>query len=303
MITLFSTPKPFRGHIKIIQRNAISSWTRLQPRPDIILFGDDEGTADVANEFGARHVPEVACNEYGTPLVNDLFEKAQRLATADVLCYVNADIILMSDFTQAVAEVGRRKRRFLMVGQRWDVDVDVPLDFELDWEQRLRAHVSRHGQLHPSCGIDYFVFPLGIWGKIPPFAIGRTAWDNWLVYRARDRGAAVVDATRAVTAVHQNHDYTHIPDGIEGVRNGPEAQRNLDLAKYLHVFTLDDATWLLIGWGLVPALTPWHLWRHLSVWLAYHPHLRSRLSAVSRLLWPLRRISRAIVGRSAHISR
>jgi hypothetical protein len=56
MITLITCPKPFRGHSKIIQRNAIKSWTLLEPKPEILLMGDDEGTAEAAAEFGARHV-------------------------------------------------------------------------------------------------------------------------------------------------------------------------------------------------------------------------------------------------------
>ena len=129
MLTLFTIAKPFHGHIAVIQRNAIRSWTSLRPACEIILFGDDEGTAKTAADFGVRHIPDVACNEYGTPLLNDIFEKAQRVARHNLLCYVNADIILMSDFMRAVEEVARRKRRFLMVGQRWDLDVQEPLDF------------------------------------------------------------------------------------------------------------------------------------------------------------------------------
>ncbi len=49
-------PKAFQGHIGVIQRNAIASWARLQlprqPRPEIILFGNDTGTAKVACELG-----------------------------------------------------------------------------------------------------------------------------------------------------------------------------------------------------------------------------------------------------------
>ncbi len=67
MLTLFAIPKAFRGHINTIQRNAIKSWTLLNPKPEIILLGDDEGTAEVAQEFGLIHIPEVDRNEYGTP--------------------------------------------------------------------------------------------------------------------------------------------------------------------------------------------------------------------------------------------
>jgi len=31
VISIFAMPKPFHGHIEIIQRNAIQSWTRLDP--------------------------------------------------------------------------------------------------------------------------------------------------------------------------------------------------------------------------------------------------------------------------------
>ena len=42
MLTIFSCPKPFRGHFGMIQRNAIRSWTLLKPTPDVILIGDEK---------------------------------------------------------------------------------------------------------------------------------------------------------------------------------------------------------------------------------------------------------------------
>src|SRR5262250_2654277 len=170
MLTLFSIPKAFHGHTGIIQRNAIKSWTLMRPQPEIILFGDDEGTAEVAKSFGLRHVPQVVRNEYGTPLLNDLFEQAQRAGAHDVLCYVNADVILMSDFCQTVDRVVRWKTSFLLVGQRWDADIRESLDFLVGWESGLRVLLGSQGALHPSTGMDYFVFPRGMWGDIPPFA-------------------------------------------------------------------------------------------------------------------------------------
>lgn len=37
-ITFLVMPKPFQGHIGVIQRNASTSWTKLQPRPEIKIF-------------------------------------------------------------------------------------------------------------------------------------------------------------------------------------------------------------------------------------------------------------------------
>lgn len=260
MLTLFAMPKPFRGQIDMIQRNAIRSWTLLRPTCDIILFGNDEGTAEVAQELRVRHVPDVARNEYGTPLLNDLFEKARQCATSPVLGYVNADIILMTDFRHAVEQIVIQKDCFLMIGRRWNLDITEALTFPEDWETKLRAEVQTHGELHRMTGIDYVVFAGDVWGPMPPFAIGRSAWDNWLVYRARSRRVPVIDATQAVTIVHQNHDYAHVAGGEQEAWNGVEAQRNWELAGgERYFFGLPDATLQLSQDGLRGALDPVYL--------------------------------------------
>lgn len=263
MLTLFAVPKAFRGHFEIIQRNAITSWTLLQPRPEIMLFGNDEGTAEVASEFGLVHVREIARNEYGTPLLDDLFAKAERSASYDLLCYINADIILMNDFVEAVSQACNQGRRFLMIGQRWDTEFNEPLDFATGWEESVRSLVRTKGQLSP--GTDYFLFSRGIWGETPPFAVGRIAWDNWLIYRARDKGSMVIDATEKVMAVHQNHDYAHISCNAGDGWEGPEAERNRQLVGGLeHIFGIYDATHKLTRNGLELAVSLRHVRRHLA---------------------------------------
>lgn len=272
-ITLFAIPKPFRGHFDIIQRNAIRSWTLLHPACEIILFGDDEGCAEVAAEFGLRHVPGVARNEYGTPLLNNLFEQAQRIAPHNVLCYVNADIILMSDFMRAVEQVVQRKKHFLMVGQRWDMDIQTPLEFGPAWEDQLHFEVRSHGTLHNVQGIDYFLFSRGLFGHIPSFLIGRTAWDNWLLYRACERGAPLIDVTQIVMAVHQNHDYSHHPQGEAGVYQGVEAQHNVRLAEGRKLLFISDATHLLMPDGLKLAFIPWYAQQHMHTLPVFDPSM------------------------------
>jgi hypothetical protein len=59
VLTIFTIAKPFHGHIDVIQANAINSWLRLCPQPEIILFGNDEGTASTASQLGVRYVPDV----------------------------------------------------------------------------------------------------------------------------------------------------------------------------------------------------------------------------------------------------
>ncbi len=264
MLTLFSLPKPFRGHIDVIQRNALRSWTLMEPRPEVILCGDDYGTAEVAREFDFLHFPAVARNSHGTPLIGDMFAQAQRMASQDILCYVNADIVLMSDFMPAIRLLAESQRSFLMVGRRWDVDATEPLTFDAIWEQRFREDLSKRGVLHAVTGMDYFAFRRGMWGEIPPFAVGRSVWDEWLLFRARRRGALIVDSTEVVTAVHQNHDYRHISTvgTWDSMLNCEEAVVNQQLAGSPdRQFTLYDANLLLTMRGLVPAARPEHLRR------------------------------------------
>ena len=252
MITIFALPKAFRGHIDVIQRNAIESWMRLSIKPEIILFGTDEGTAEAAREFGLRHVPEVARNAEGTPLVNDLFAQGQRYAANSLLCYVNADIILLDDFSSAVEKIAPFHSALLMVGQRTDLDITRPIDFgNSDWESRLREEARVSGALRPYTFIDYFAFSKGLYADLLPLALGRGGWDNWLIWRARSHKAAVVDASSAVLAVHQNHDYSHHPDGSKGVWSGTEAQRNRELIGWwYHKHTIEDASHRLTANGL-----------------------------------------------------
>jgi len=74
MLTIFSTPKPFVGHINIIQRNAIKSWTLLHPDVEVILFGDEQGAAEVCAEFGIRHEPNVRRHEKGPKYLASFFD-------------------------------------------------------------------------------------------------------------------------------------------------------------------------------------------------------------------------------------
>lgn len=260
MLTIFSTPKPFRGHIGVIQRNAIESWKRIHPDVEIILFGDEDGASEAAREVGIRHVPHVERNEHGTKYLASIFDQAQETGRHSILCYVNCDIVLTSDFRRALERVAARFARFLMVGRRWDADVTEPLDFDdQEWESRLRARALEANHQRPSEWIDYFAFSRGLYlGNTPPFVIGRPGWDNWLLWKARAAGASVVDASEVVISMHQNHDYSYHPDGEAGVWQGAEAQQNYALLEGGRCFrTMENATHLLSGTGFRRNLHHW----------------------------------------------
>jgi len=248
MLTLFTTAKAFAGRSGVIQRNALKSWTLLHPDVEVVLFGDVEGAAEVCHELGLRHEPHVEREEFGLKRIDYIFDRAQEIARHDILCYVNCDIILTSDFCRAIEGVRLAHNQFLMVGRRWDTEIKELIEFtNPGWAEETRGRAKAENQQRDCWFTDYFAFTRGLYyKKIPPFVIGSVAWDNWLTWYALDSGVPVVDASAAVLAIHQNHDYGYHPLGMQGVWNDQIAQRNLRFASgWDHIRTIADATELL----------------------------------------------------------
>jgi hypothetical protein len=228
-LTIFSAPKPFiNPHINIIQRNALQSWTRLE-NVSVILVGNEPGIPEACKEFGIQNVPQVDRDDKGVPTVKSVMEAGHKCSDSPLLCYANGDMILMSDMVRAARQVSTQVTDFLVVGQRWDLDLPRPFDFNGDWETRLRSEVNKRGEFYTPWGVDYFIFPHHLYIDVPNFTIGRPAWDNWMIYHARTTFGMAIDATRSVMVVHQNHDYSHLP-GNKPPYGSDVAKRNLALA-------------------------------------------------------------------------
>jgi hypothetical protein len=146
----------------------------------------------------------------------------------------------------------------------------------------LRKAVAEDAVLHPPAGSDYFVYPRDLNWNAPPFVIGRVAWDNWMIYRARAMHVPVIDATLCITAIHQNHDYSHIP-ARRGEHWNPESDTNLELVSPDRVFDLLDATHELTPTRLRIQLNRSHLRRRVRRMNVLHPRLSSALQQISRL--------------------
>jgi hypothetical protein len=276
-ITIFALPKGFTGKFDVIQKNALHSWSLLRPRPEVILLGDDPGTAEVAAEFGFRHEPELVLSDSGIPLIDDLFDRGQRLASNDTVAYVNCDIVLGASFTRSVERIAMDP--FLMVGRRWDVRIDEPLNFsDPRWEERLRQRARAEGHMDLPWAIDYFVFPKGMWPELPPFRVGRTAWDNYLIDDARKRKIAVIDTTKSVLAVHQSHDLSHIVDAGVWERKGSDQAFNSSLHDTNRGRT-SDANWRMTPRFLRPAWDLTRLQRLMEIFFKKHPRLLPRAAA------------------------
>jgi len=242
-VTIFTIPKPFVGHIGVIQENAIRSWLTVSSENNVVIFGDELGSVDYAAKLGVRHLLDIARSIHNTPLLNDVFKKAHGVTTTDFLCYVNCDIVFNHDIITALERVQNIFDRFLIVGRRVDLDVSKPINFSDGWEEQLWNYAREKGRLHGYSGIDYFLFSRSMYHEIPPFAVGRVGWDNWMIYHAIHLGIPVIDITPSFLPIHQNHDYSHLNDGVRQRDSGEEANLNLRFAGgRKNMYSIRDAT-------------------------------------------------------------
>jgi hypothetical protein len=251
ILTLFACPKPFIGHDSIIQCNALDNWKALGL--PVILLGDDSGVADAAKVYAFKHIPDIARTELGTPLLSDIFSKVQAAAETPLLCYTNADIIFPKSLLAAAALTQKKFTFFLMTGLRWDVDIFKRIDFSDNLDTELESIREKQGALNQKGALDYFIFPRGM-VEMPRFAIGRPAWDNWMICNALHGKGDVIDATSAILILHQNHGYAHVPGRVaKDWERSPEALENLELAGALFPMknyereTIKVAHWKLTG--------------------------------------------------------
>jgi hypothetical protein len=232
MLTIFTTCKPFIGLQAIHQRNALTSWTLQEPRPEIMVFGDEGGVAQAAEDIGFLHIAQVARDSYGLPYLDIIFRQARAEASNDWLMWANADIIMVDGVVEAAGRCAEAfPGGFLGVCRRWDIPLDEPLHLGDTWRGYLRTVVQGLGELYTSCSSDVFIFKRPLPWAMPPFAAGRPKWDNAMLWLAAQHRTPVIDLTDFVLLAHPRHGYG--PDGEadqKAWRGHPSGQRNEELA-------------------------------------------------------------------------
>ncbi len=184
-----------------------------------------------------------------------------------------------------------------MVGQRWDTLIDhwsMPSGPQWWAETNERSSHPRASSTRSS-GSTTSVSPPGSMTTFPRSSSAGPGYDNWLVWRARHTPIPIVDASLAVTAVHQRHDYAQ----YGGTKNHvwtEDAQRNADLiGDRRRLYTIGHATHRLDGAASCPPgarSTPW-LAHTLIAGDRFDRHGatqgRSGRELVQRMTTPLRR--------------
>jgi len=266
MLTLFSTPRPFKGPFDRIQRNSIESWKAVCPGCQIILFEDEDGTTSrVAEELCVECVKDRQSSEFGTPLLSSLFDIAKEKSKYEIIVQISTDIILTDNFLpsvkMALESIGNKP--FLIAGRRWDLNFEEKIDFtQKDWQIKIMNLIKEKGSLHAPSAMDYWVLPRNMPLEFPKFIIGRPGTDSWLVYELRKRKIPVINSTKAITAIHQNHNYPQKSKPFFAV----EKAYNLRLTGgFMNLLTLREADWILTKKGLEKPKFPQRIFSDLAL--------------------------------------
>lgn len=176
-------------------------------------------------------------SQYSQPTYRGLFKAALKaFPSAPAVMYSNMDILytphLVHTLRAMLRFVDEDKERqlralrakglseslykvkgWMIVGQR--INYEVPADWSplsnSDWADDMESRFARKGEVFESDAEDYFIVSRDIfdWSQIPDFVVGGVAFDNWLVSKGNEMAiegtAIVVDATKTIVALHQNH--------------------------------------------------------------------------------------------------
>ena len=200
MLTLFTTAKPFRGHIDVIQRNALRSWKSLHPDIEIPLFGDDAGAAECAGTRYSSRCQKCA----GILMAQSIwpaFTTRPRILPATTFFATSIAISFSSMISVwLLQQVVGQAEKFLMSGRRLGRGHPA---YPFASARQIGARKS---------GISLFVLIVsGLQtGSItspfervysftgsPNLSSACPGWDNWLLWFARSSGANLVDASAA----------------------------------------------------------------------------------------------------------
>ena len=252
-LTLFTAPKAFDGITDINQRRAIKSWAEIPGVGEIFLLGKEAGIAEFTTYLRAtyptvliKHIPDIEVSPRGVPCIPSLFKTAIDASSNDWICYANSDVVLMKDIRFALLWLDKP---VLVFGSHYDIPLDYQSHLnsliERTWnEEDLRNRVAQIGGKIHTHGLDYFIFHKSMFQNLKPFILGRGTWDNYLLYYAkRVDKAPLIDATKVITCLHQEHGYkSDLVMTPVGYYKGPEAIYNYRLTEdYDEVMTIHDA--------------------------------------------------------------
>lgn len=246
--TIIATVGPEKPERRWHQENALYSWSLIEDIPKCIIGADDTTAKTLTQKYKFETVSTVLrAYDIGyysqAPIIPDMLKQALSATEAQWLILVNADIVLMPEFSEQLGSViGKLPSQgdpFITVRRR-----DYPCREPITNIEKLRSLPAIGARLHKMTGSDIFITTRKLWARIaeemPAFIYGRFSWDVYFHNAALEMATAAVDASQTVESYHPYH-------GSVVDRNNPEMVYNLQMYEALFgegVFALNDPRWL-----------------------------------------------------------
>lgn len=203
-ITFFTTLEQFLYR----EKNSLLSWTKLDCVNEIVVYTSLE-TSQILEH------PKVVVRTYpkelkplDPPSIKDLFLDAIEKTQNQYLCYINSDIIFLSDFCETFKNIkDKYDKPFQMVGKRRDWENHYDLDILNLSDEQIKEKVG-HMPLRNTEHCDYFAFDRKVYadlndkGFFPNFFIARGSFDRCMLWLPRQLGYDSIDCSEAIYVIH-----------------------------------------------------------------------------------------------------
>ena len=190
LYSIITSCAPFTGFRKRLQEVALHSFAQVRDC-QVIVLGEDEGVEEICTKYGFTQVKGIQTGkDVGVPgadgiVMSDGFERAKQVVKGRVVCYVNADCVLMPWSYYKIGLLFLEGIRFAAWGRRlnWDKyrpkinDVDDATAFENVQRVYKTGKLKRNG-----FGIDLYMWSRAVFEDMmmPPFLIDGWSWDIWM---------------------------------------------------------------------------------------------------------------------------
>lgn len=209
-LTIF-TSFPYLKNKLNVNLNSLRNWKHLDHSPQLVLFTNDRKVALTGfdTHWNVQNVKEDPVTK--VPALRTMFVESMNLYDTSFYMYANADIVfdlyivdVLSSIEKFLKSKNLQNKPVLIVGQRTNFNVSsINMAAPEAWRDIMFRSYRVYTRFHTDA-IDYFItnraFP---WDEVLPLVIGRVGYDNWIIAYARFRGFITIDASAAISAIHQ----------------------------------------------------------------------------------------------------
>jgi hypothetical protein len=233
LISLVTAFKKFQGNYDRIQKSALFSWNSNDLQ--VIAPNNEVGIKDSCKDFqNISFIDDVKRGrELGfstqAPIFKDLIEKALPVANTPMVGFLNADIVLLEDFSKKLEAILEKYGYGIFItGSR----NDIRLDYYVNDEQSYKRIQAEPRTLFS--GSDIFITSKYIWrllvSGMPEFIMGRCCLSDWLCLQAQVKKLKKYNSTNFLPTLHPVHGDEHIyqQEKAHGIKS-PSSQHNMNL--------------------------------------------------------------------------